>query len=601
MSAETPHHNGCTLDVYAQAVGLSAEWLETARVRQVRRAYRPAVAVTHYSLDGAEDGHSICRAAPDVDTDGVWDHKSVGLPFGVHTVTDQKPVYLVDSIVGAQTLHFHGLPAVAAPDMSRSSALDALLTSAPMIVVVVQASDGELTAPKWMGEAPWRDRALLLGVAHSRSLNALHQADQEQFSAALAQMTSTATSWQEYEDRRAKAIRDAALDRCRDLAGDSDILARVGYEAHAGGYAGDTRPVLVVFLALVSCLLERPVSIVLKGVSSAGKSFAVTTALKFVPPTAYYTLTSMSERALIYDNEPLRHRALVLYEADGLGGFAEVIVRSLLSEDHIVYKTVQDIEGTLETVTIEREGPTGLITTTTSVKLHHENETRLLSDTVPDTSEQTGLILEAEAARAEGIAVVDIDYSEYHALYEFLAASHEAVVVVPFARMLAAVIPRVAVRLRRDFKALLSLIMAHTLLHQQTREHDAQGRVIATLDDYTAVYRLVACLFSEGVERTVPPSVSETVRAVGDMGQPSNTDGDGVTLNQIRHKLRSLGVELDRSAVLRRVNQAIERGYLVDLAGGQRGKPKRIVIGEVLGENPGETDVLPTPDVLGAL
>lgn len=141
--------------------------------------------------------------------------------------------------------------------------------------------------------------------------------------------------------------------------------------------------------------------------------------------------------------------------------------------------------------------------------------------------------------------------------------------------------------------------MAHALLHQQTRERDEHGRVIATIGDYAAVHKLVARLFAEGVEHSVPPTVVETVQAVGSMGPASNSDG--VTLSQIRHKLKTQGVELDRSAVLRRVNQALERGCLVDLSGGQRGKPKRIVIGEVLGNSPGASDVLPSPEILDAL
>ncbi len=42
---------------------------------------------------------------------------------------------------------------------------------------------------------------------------------------------------------------------------------------------------------------------------------------------------------------------------------------------------------------IEREGPTGLIVTTTQVGLHPENETRLLSVPANDTPEQTAAIL----------------------------------------------------------------------------------------------------------------------------------------------------------------------------------------------------------------
>jgi hypothetical protein len=52
----------------------------------------------------------------------------------------------------------------------------------------------------------------------------------------------------------------------------------------------------------------------------------------------------------------------------------------------------------------------------------------------------------------------------------------------------------VAVRLRRDFSVILSLIRAHALLHQATRERDGEGGVIASIEDYARVRELVADL-----------------------------------------------------------------------------------------------------------
>ena len=53
--------------------------------------------------------------------------------------------------------------------------------------------------------------------------------------------------------------------------------------------------------------------------------------LEHFPPGAYYALSAMSERALAYSEEPLKHRMLVIYEAAGMtGDFASYLVRSLL-------------------------------------------------------------------------------------------------------------------------------------------------------------------------------------------------------------------------------------------------------------------------------
>src|SRR5262249_54746342 len=100
------------------------------------------------------------------------------------------------------------------------------------------------------------------------------------------------------------------------------------------------------------------------------KSHTVQQVLKFFPADAYYDLTAMSERALAYSTEPLKHRFVVLYEAAGMKGqTAASLIRSLLSEGRIRYETVERTNKGLHAKLIKREGPTGLITTTTLVGL----------------------------------------------------------------------------------------------------------------------------------------------------------------------------------------------------------------------------------------
>ena len=129
---------------------------------------------------------------------------------------------------------------------------------------------------------------------------------------------------------------------------------------------------------------------------------------------------------------------------------------------------------------IKKEGPTGLITTTTAARLHPENETRLLSLTVTDTPEQTRAVMLAQADDAEDDGV---DYERWHAHQRWLALG-ERRVVVPFAKRLALEIPTVAVRLRRDFLMLLSLVRANALLHRELRGRDERGRIVANMTDY---------------------------------------------------------------------------------------------------------------------
>lgn len=215
-----------------------------------------------------------------------------------------------------------------------------------------------------------------------------------------------------------------------------------------------------------------------------------------MPPEAFYQMTSMSQRALIYLEEDMRHRTVVLFEAAALRESREkaednitaYIVRSLLSEGRIEYPTVtKGKDGKLVTTKIVREGPTNLVTSTTSLSLHPENETRMLSLPSDDSREQTRRVLRAIA---EDRKRRDADLTEWLTYQGWLAgANHE--VIIPYAACLAEQIPDDAVRLRRDFTAVQQLIKTHEVMHQLNRETDPQGRIVADLDDYNAVRSLV--------------------------------------------------------------------------------------------------------------
>jgi hypothetical protein len=366
-----------------------------------------------------------------------------------------------------------------------------------------------------------------------------------------------------------------------------DILNLVTTELVASGVAGEDRVGRVLYLVVTSRLLARPCSVAVKGPSAGGKSFIVEQVLRLFPDTAYYALTAMSERALAYDTEPLVHRMLVLYEAAGISGeTASYLMRSLLSEGRISYVTVVKVKSELQNRCITREGPTGLITTTTRVSLHPENETRLLSMTVTDSSAQTRAIMLATAIKP----VEGRDRSPWHELQTWLAAG-PVEVVVPYARALAEAIPPIAVRLRRDFATLLTLVQAHALLHQCSRGRDADGAVVATLDDYAMVRELVADLIADGAERALPPTIRETVAVVAALTADDILD-EGMPVTRIAAELG-----IDKSSALRRVRVAEARGFLRNLED-RRGRPGRLVLGDPL---PDDGELLPTAEELARL
>jgi hypothetical protein len=66
----------------------------------------------------------------------------------------------------------------------------------------------------------------------------------------------------------------------------------------------------------------------------------------------------------------MSHKLLVINEAAGMNSdFQTYLIRSLLSEGRFCYETVEKTSEGMKPRLIEREGPTGLIVTTTAVML----------------------------------------------------------------------------------------------------------------------------------------------------------------------------------------------------------------------------------------
>jgi hypothetical protein len=177
----------------------------------------------------------------------------------------------------------------------------------------------------------------------------------------------------------------------------------------------------------------------------------------------------------------------------------------------------------------------------------------------------------------------DRDLTQWHDLQRWLAGAEHRV-TIPYSAELAHRVPPVAVRLRRDFGSLLALIRAHAMLHQATRNRDDDGRIIATLDDYTVVRDLIADVITQGVGQTVSAVVRDTVNAVKALAPPT-----GVMAIAVAESL-----EVDKSTASRRLRVAADGDYVRNLED-KRGKPGRWVIDQSL---PEDVDLLPDPEVL---
>jgi hypothetical protein len=584
MSSD-PIGTGLTLDQYAAAKNIPAELLRAVGLTEISYDRKPALRIPYYGMAGEERAVRF-RVALRGDR-FRWKSGSKPFLYGLHRIEEALKaghVALVEGESDCHTLWFHGIPALGVPGAAnwREDRDAGHLDGVDTVYVVVEPDRGGDAVRQWLARSSIRHRAKLVWLP-TKDPSTLHLEGPEEFSKRWQAACDSAIPWAQAEAESGAAEQAEAWKLCSTLAGTADILDELDHTLSELGLVGERRTAKLIYLAVTSRLLDRPVSIAVKGPSSGGKSFVVESTLKLFPPEAFYALSAMSDRALAYSSEPLRHRYLVIYEAAGMASeFATYLIRTLLSEGRLRYETVEKTKDGLTPRLIEREGPTGLIVTTTSLRLHPENETRMLSLTITDTQNQTAAVFLALAR--DGVEP-EVDFSPWHALQMWLSKKRTAV-AIPFADRLAQMVPPVAVRLRRDFKTVLMLIKAHALLHQVTRPRDESDRVIATLDDYSAVRALVSDLVAEGIDVTVKPEVRETVEAASRL----LNDGDA----EVRQADLARALKLDKSSISRRVAGALDGGFLKNLED-RKGRPARLVLGEPL---PEDLEVLPSADRL---
>jgi hypothetical protein len=581
-------HRECTLQQYAEAKKLPVDFLRGLGLSDITYQANDALRIPYYNETGDEIAVRI-RTALEKTENGddrfKWKKGSKICLYGLNRSYRETSRIVVEGESDCQTLWLHGFPALGIPgaDNWKEDRDTPHFEGIDPIYVVIEPDAGGEAVKSWLRRSRIKGRARLISFNGFKDPSELYLNDPSHFKERFKAGLDAAIPWVDFDRVEAERIKSESWAKCSVIAESPSILDIFGAALLRCGVAGEERTAKILFLALVTRYLQRPVSIALKGPSSGGKSFLAESVLKFFPPSAYYALTSMSERSLAYSEEPLRNRFLVIYEVAGLASdLASYMLRSLLSEGCIKHETVEKTRDGFKPKLIQREGPTGVIVTTTSVRLHPENETRLISITVSDTREQTRAVLKVLAQGVED----EIDFTQWQALHEWLDHTEHRV-VIPYAEQLAEMIPPIDVRLRRDFTTVLHLITSHAILHQATREKDVKGRIIATLQDYAVVRELVKDLISDGVGATAQHTIRETVEAIKKI-----TEGEKPPAH-VAQVARLLNI--DRSSATRRIKTAIEKGYLINIEN-QKGKPNRIVLGDPL---PEEQEILPLPEKLG--
>jgi len=386
----------------------------------------------------------------------------------------------------------------------------------------------------------------------------------------------------------------ADIERATALLRDPGITDRFIHDMAALGVVGEESNLLVLLLTLVSRLLKRPISIVVKSASSAGKSFLVNAVLSTLPPNQYVVFTAASAKALYFRTDPLKHKVLAFMERPGAEG-SDYQVRVLQSEGQLIYSVAEKDPDTGQIVAVDKvvEGPVAYIETTTQATLHDENETRLFSISLDESTQATEAILLEQGRRAacpvdtSGDSVVRV-WQTAHSLLK------PGEVTIPFAQRLAQLFPAKRVRARRDFPRFLALIEASTLLHQVQRERNTQGKLLATIADYALARRLAKPLLEAAVYGATEKTrkLVDAARNLADTENPADPTSVTITASKLSKRLLTSG--WSKKTIQRHLKAADQAGYL-DLHSAKRGQDNEYRLADVHNES---SLFLPSPNEL---
>jgi hypothetical protein len=365
-----PEH-GCTLNDYSEEKKLPEDFLRGLGLRDVIYLEKPAMHIPYPDEEGQEIAVRF-RISLDDTEKFRWRRGDKPTLYGLRLLEEARKagyIVLVEGESDCHTLWYHEIPALGIPGATNwrdgwASYLDGI----ERIYAVIEPDQGGQTLrEKLTACEAMRERLQLVELGKHKDPSVLYLADLEKFIERFEIALDGAKPWIELERAETEAESREAWERCREVAEQPNILRSFAAELARSGVAGEERIAKLLYLAVTSRLLSRPVSVALKGPSSGGKSYLVERVLSLFPESAYYALTAMSDRTLAYSEEPIKHRFLVIYEAAGMNSeFQTYLMRSLLSEGCVRYETVEKTSEGIRPRLIEREGPTGLIVTTTA-------------------------------------------------------------------------------------------------------------------------------------------------------------------------------------------------------------------------------------------
>jgi putative DNA primase/helicase len=267
-NAATLQHSpaGCTLEQYAQAKNLPIAVLKDYGLSEITYQKAPAVKIPYLDTDGQECAVQF-RLAPKkeegADNRFRWRSRSKTLLYGLwrlQTAKDAGYVVIGEGASDAQTLWYHGIPAVGLPGAAnwKDSRDAGHLQDLPIIYIVIEPDAGGEGVRKWLETSIIRHRSRLVTLAPFKDPSELYLDNPASFRERFQTALDASIPWQVAADgERLQRNRDA-WQKCAELAGCPNILENVAEALTQMGVVGEKRLKKLIYLAICTRFQLRP-------------------------------------------------------------------------------------------------------------------------------------------------------------------------------------------------------------------------------------------------------------------------------------------------------------------------------------------------------
>lgn len=357
-----------------------------------------------------------------------------------------------------------------------------------------------------------------------------------------------------------------------------DLFEQISKDIETIGVVGERKLAKTCYLVMTSRLLNKPLSSIIQGLSSTGKSYTLDKDAKLMPPEAILMAHEISDQALYYMKPgSLVHKVVVAGERchnkkagngqaeENSKAFREMIASGFLSK----LVTVKE-KGKWVTREIKQDGPIAYLESTTATQLFDEDSTRLLKLATDETCEQTQNIMEGQKQEAKLLTAneqnIEKIVQRHHALQRILAQLGTPVEIrIPFIDKIN--LPTTNVSSRRTFPFLISFIRVVALLrqfHPSKKQRDsAEGEdfiIEADMEDYRIAYELIQPIMTE-MYAPIPSKSLDIIPVIKEKSGKTNLEGTPYIVNFTAAECEDW-TDLSNATVYRRLWPLVKAGIL---------------------------------------